>query len=141
MKVWKLKDILYNHQTLCILAKKGSFTTVTSPKCSCLQEIIFWSLWVVLNFQKIYWHKCIFLSICKCIFLAYDCTGNYWKVLAWGLTFQLFQQTVIIRIASWGVFTKCSSFQISQSIVNCYSGVHSFLRLSSAWSSYYMWKH
>ena len=35
-----------------------------------------------------------------------------WKVPAWGLTFQLPQQTVIIRIASQGVFTKCSSFQI-----------------------------
>ena len=40
-----------------------------------------------------------------------------WKVPAWGLTFQLPQQTVIIRIASQGVFTKCSSFQISHLIV------------------------
>ena len=39
------------------------------------------------------------------------------KVPAWGLTFQLPQQTVIIRIASQGVFTKCSSFQISHLIV------------------------
>ena len=30
-----------------------------------------------------------------------------WVVPAWGLTFQLPQQTVIIRIASQGVFTKC----------------------------------
>ena len=36
-----------------------------------------------------------------------------WKVPAWGMTFQLPQQTLIIRIASQGVFTKCSSFQIS----------------------------
>ena len=36
---------------------------------------------------------------------------------AWGLTFQLPQKTVIIRIASQGVFTKCSSFQISHLIV------------------------
>ena len=35
------------------------------------------------------------------------------KVLAWGLTFQLPQQTLIIRIVSQGVFTKYSSFQIS----------------------------
>ena len=40
-----------------------------------------------------------------------------WKVPAWGLTFQLPQQTVIIRIASQGVFTKCSSFQISYLIL------------------------
>ena len=40
-----------------------------------------------------------------------------WKVPAWELTFQLPQQTVIIRIASQGVFTKCSSFQISHLIL------------------------
>ena len=39
------------------------------------------------------------------------------KVPAWGLTFQLPQQTIIIRIASQGVFTKCSSFQISYLIL------------------------
>ena len=40
-----------------------------------------------------------------------------WKVTAWGLKFQLFWQTVIIQIASQGVFTKCSSFQISHLVV------------------------
>ena len=40
-----------------------------------------------------------------------------WKVLARRLTFQLPQQTLIIRIASQGVFTKCSSFQLSDLIV------------------------
>ena len=40
-----------------------------------------------------------------------------WKVPAWGLTFQLPQQTVIIRIASQGVFTKCSGFKSSDLIV------------------------
>ena len=40
-----------------------------------------------------------------------------WKVPAWGLTFQLPLQTVIIRIASQGAFTKCSSFQISHLIL------------------------
>ena len=40
-----------------------------------------------------------------------------WVVPAWGLTFQLPQQTVIIRIASQSVFTKCSTFQISRLIV------------------------
>ena len=40
-----------------------------------------------------------------------------WKVPAWGMTFQLPQQTLIIRIASQAVFTKCSSFQISHLIV------------------------
>ena len=39
------------------------------------------------------------------------------KVFAWGLTFQLPQQTEIIRNASQGVFTKCSRFQISHLIV------------------------
>ena len=29
--VWKLKYIHYNHQTLSILAEKGSITTITSP--------------------------------------------------------------------------------------------------------------
>ena len=40
-----------------------------------------------------------------------------WNVLVWGLTFQLPQQTVVIRITSQGVFTKCSSFQISHLII------------------------
>ena len=40
-----------------------------------------------------------------------------WVAFAWGLTFQLPQQTVIIRIASQGVFTKCSSFKSSDLIV------------------------
>ena len=40
-----------------------------------------------------------------------------WVVPARGLTLQLPQQTVIIRIASQGVFTKCSSFQSSHRIV------------------------
>ena len=40
-----------------------------------------------------------------------------WKIPAWGLTFQLPQQTVIMRIASQGVFTKCSSFRSSHLIV------------------------
>ena len=40
-----------------------------------------------------------------------------WKVTAWGLKFQLPKQTVIIQIASQGVFTKCSSFQISHLVV------------------------
>ena len=39
-----------------------------------------------------------------------------WKVPAWGLTFQLPQQTVIIQIVSQGVLTKCLSFQISHLI-------------------------
>ena len=34
------------------------------------------------------------------------------KVPAWGLKFRLIQQIVIIRIASQGVFTKRTSFQI-----------------------------
>ena len=51
-----------------------------------------------------------------------------WKVPAWGLTFQLPQQTVIMRITLQGVLTKCSSNQSP----NCYSQVHSLLRLSSA---------
>ena len=40
-----------------------------------------------------------------------------WKVPPWELTFQLPQQTVIIRIASQGVFRKCLSLQISHIIV------------------------
>ena len=40
-----------------------------------------------------------------------------WVVPAWGLTFQLPQQTVIIRIASQGVFIKCSSFKSSDPLV------------------------
>ena len=40
-----------------------------------------------------------------------------WVASAWGLTFQLPQQTVIIRIASQGVFTKCSSFKSSDVFV------------------------
>ena len=34
-----------------------------------------------------------------------------WKVPSWELTFQLPQQTAIIRIASQGVFRKCLSLQ------------------------------
>ena len=40
-----------------------------------------------------------------------------WTVPAWGLTFQLPQQTLIIRIVSQGVFTKCTSFQTCLLIV------------------------
>ena len=40
-----------------------------------------------------------------------------WKVPVWRLTFQLLKQTVIVRTATQGVFTKCSSFQISHLIV------------------------
>ena len=40
-----------------------------------------------------------------------------WKVPAWGLTFQLPLQTVIIRTACQGVWIKCSNFQISHLIV------------------------
>ena len=40
-----------------------------------------------------------------------------WKVPAWGLTFQLPQQTVIMRIASQGVFPKCLSFQSRHLVV------------------------
>ena len=40
-----------------------------------------------------------------------------WMVPGWGLTFQLPQQTVIIIIASQGVFTKCSSFKSSYQTV------------------------
>ena len=40
-----------------------------------------------------------------------------WVVPAQGLTLQLPQQTVIIRIASQGIFTKCSSFKSSDLFV------------------------
>ena len=40
-----------------------------------------------------------------------------WKVPVWGMTFQLPQQTLIIRIVSQGEFTKCSRFQISHLLV------------------------
>ena len=40
-----------------------------------------------------------------------------WRVPAWGMTFQLPQQTVNMRTASHGVFAKCLSFQISHVIV------------------------
>ena len=40
-----------------------------------------------------------------------------WKVPAWGLTFRLPLQTVIIQIANQGAFTKYSSFQIGRVIV------------------------
>ena len=40
-----------------------------------------------------------------------------WMVPAWELTYQLPQQTVIIRIASPGLFTKCLSFKSGDLIV------------------------
>ena len=40
-----------------------------------------------------------------------------WKVPAWRLILQWSQESVIIQIASQGIFTKCSSFQISHQIV------------------------
>ena len=40
-----------------------------------------------------------------------------WMVPAWGLTFQVPQQTVIIRIANQGEFTKYLSFKSSDLIV------------------------
>ena len=40
-----------------------------------------------------------------------------WKVPAWRMILQWSQETVIIQIASQGIFTKSSSFQISHQIV------------------------
>ena len=40
-----------------------------------------------------------------------------WVVPAWGLTFKLPKQTVIIRIASQGVFIKCLGFKSSDLFV------------------------
>ena len=40
-----------------------------------------------------------------------------WKVPAWELTFQLPHQTANVRIASQGIFAKCSIFQIGHLIV------------------------
>ena len=50
--------------------------------------------------------------------IVYDCKGHYGRYIpAWELTYKSPQQTVIIRMTSQGVFTKCSSFQISHLIV------------------------
>ena len=95
-----------------MLAKKGSVNTITSPKHSCLPEIIkFLSLGstvltIVLPTQI---H---FLKLSHSIWLN---TGHV-ESFCLGTTFQLPQQTVI-RIKSQGVLTKCSSFQISHLIV------------------------
>ena len=113
LKVWKLKDIHYNHQTLCILAKKESITTIISPKCSCLLEIINFCHYVVLYLQYFYQHEYMILKLSHGTWLYRSCGGS----CVWGLTFQLPQQTVVIRITSQGVFTKCSSFQISHLII------------------------
>ena len=47
--------------------------------------------------------------------ITYDCAGSVqvmWKVPAWGLTFQLLQRTVMIRIASQGVFTVFTRVEV-----------------------------
>ena len=63
--------------------------------------------------REIYVAGCFFFKV-----IAYYMTVQVmWKVPAWGLTFRLPQQTVIIQIANQGAFTKCSSFQIGRVIV------------------------
>ena len=96
-----------------MLAKKGSVNTITSPKHSCLPEIIkFLSLGgtvltIVLPTQ-IHFSKVISQHMT-------EQTGHV-ESFCLGTTFQLPQQTVII-IKSQGVLTKCSSFQIIHLIV------------------------
>ena len=110
MQVWKLKDIHYNHQTLCILGKKRvKFTTITfmlTGNCSLLWlrgTVLMILLPTQLHFSKV---------------ISYHMTVQVmWTVPAWGLTFQLPQKTLIIRIASQDVFTKCTSFQTCLLIV------------------------
>ena len=103
MKVSKLKDIHYNYQTQCILAKKRSITTITSPKRSCLHSIISFCYYF-------YWQKCIFLNL-----IAYDCTGHV-ESSCMGTDISITSancnhQNCKLRC------TKCSSFQISHLIV------------------------
>ena len=135
MKVSKLKDILYNHQTLCILAKKRSITTITSPKCSCLQEIINFCYWVVMYLKYFYWHKYIFLKLSHSTWLYRSCErflqGDWHFIYpAANLNHQNFKLRYIYQVLK---FPNQSH--------DWYGSVHSILRLSWAWSSCYMWKH
>ena len=59
-----------------------------------------------------------------------------WVVPAWGLTFQIPQQTVIIRIVSQGIFTKCYVVTyLLQSSSLLFEAIFSLIILC------YMWKH
>ena len=87
--------------------------TITSLKHICLQEIyINFCHQVVLSVlttlsSSVFQNSAIFSVIPQ-----YITVQVMWKVPVWGLTSQLPQQTIIVRTASQGVFTECSSFQI-----------------------------
>ena len=87
---------------------------LNSPIHSCSQEIISFCLQVALYLQK-FCHAQMHFSQFSHNIWRHRSYGRY--IPALGLTYQLPQQTVIIRITSQGVFTKCSSFQISDLIV------------------------
>ena len=95
-------------------SEKRSITTITSPKHSCLRDNINFffllgdTVLKILLLTQMHFSKVISQHMTVQVM---------WIIPAWGLTFQLPQQTLIIRIASRGIFTQCSSFQISHLIV------------------------
>ena len=129
-----IKDIHYNHQTLRILAKIGSITTITSPKHSRSQELIHFC------------HKMVFaivLPMNKNAFffgylILYDCSGHV-EGSCMGINISITSPNCnhqncrprciyqVLKFPNWSP--------------NCYIQVHSFLRLSTAWPSCYMQKN
>ena len=105
--VWKTKDIHYNHQTLCILAKIGSITTKLLPNNYAYRKSSILSLGgtvltIVVPTQM---H---FFQLSHSIWLYRSCG----RLLHgdWHCNYHS-------KLASQGVFTKCPIFQISHLIV------------------------
>ena len=118
--------MLYNHQTLCILAKIGPIITISSLKHSFLQEIINFS-------QQVY---CTYKSSTnenKCIFFSYLMVYNFSGHVEGSC-----MGTNILIISAYCNHQICKPRCIDQVLKfpnqspNYYSQSHPFLRLSSA---------
>ena len=93
-------------------SKKGSVATITSPKHTYRRKsLIFVTRWYC-TYNSSTDTNAFFMSY----LIVYDCTGHV-EGSCLRTDIQLPQQTVIIRIASQGVFTKCSIFQSGHLIV------------------------
>ena len=69
MKVWKVKDIHYNHQILCILVKKGQLPQELLPNAHAYMKLFIFVTRGALYLKYFYWHKYIFLKLSHSIWL------------------------------------------------------------------------
>ena len=134
MKVWKLRDIHYNHQTLRILAKKDQLTLYLLPNIHTYKKsLIFLTRWYC-TYNSSTDTNAFFWSY----LIAYDCTGH--------LEGPCLRTDISITSANCNhqnckprCIYQVLKFQSSHLLVT--DEFTPFLRPSSAWSSCNMWKH